>query len=208
MFLSLDGIDGTGKSTQARALAEWLRSLGRAVTECVDPGGTPVGQVIRALILDNKDDIAPACEALLFMSSRAQLVADVIRPALDRGDIVVSDRYVLSTLAYQGHAGGLDVAQLREAGKLATCGLMPDLTLLLDIPIEVAAQRRQGRAADRVERRPPAYHERVRQGFLAEARRDPSIVVLDATGDAETVQAAIRRAVEERFHGLGSGAGA
>lgn len=208
MFLTLDGIDGTGKSTQARALAEWLRSLGRAVAECVDPGGTPVGQLLRAIILDNKSDIAPACEALLFMSSRAQLVERVIRPALDRNEIVVSDRFVLSTLAYQGHAGGLDVEQLREAGKLATGGLLPHLTILLDIPIEIAQQRRSSRDPDRVESRPPAYHERVRQGFLSEARRDASVVVLDATHDLDTVQRAIRRVVQERMHGLGSGAGA
>src|ERR671935_2032681 len=108
LFVSLDGLDGTGKSTQCRLLADWLRGRGYAVTECADPGGTPVGDAIRDLLLDRRREMALPCEALLFMASRAQLTAEVIRPALGAGRAVVSDRYLLANDVYQGHAGGLD----------------------------------------------------------------------------------------------------
>src|SRR5262249_28539762 len=132
-FLSLDGLDGTGKSTQCRLLAGWLRARGHAVTECIDPGGTAIGDVIRGLLLHHKASMSLACEALLFMASRAQLVAEVIRPALDAGRAVVCDRFLLANVVYQGHAGGLDVEQLWSVGRLATGGLEPDLTLVLDL---------------------------------------------------------------------------
>src|SRR5947209_2636738 len=143
LFLSLDGIDGTGKSTQCRLLAEWLREQGHEVVTCVDPGGTPVGQELRQIVLASRHDLTPACEALLFMASRAQLVAEVIRPALDAGKVVVSDRFLLATIVYQGHAGGLDVEQLREAGRLATGGIEPARTIVLDLPAPAAAARRR-----------------------------------------------------------------
>ncbi len=196
MFLSLDGIDGTGKSTQLGLLADWLRGQGHDVVTCVDPGGTPFGQEQRAILLAGKYDLAPACEALLFMASRAQLVAEVICPALDAKKTVLSDRYLLATVCYQGHAGGLEPALLWEAGRLSTGGVMPDLTAVLDLPIERAKARR-GRAADRIERRGDDYHERVRQGFLLEARRAPErIRVVDASGGVDEVQGLIRREVE------------
>jgi dTMP kinase len=180
-FITLDGLDGAGKSTQCRLLVDWLRARGHAVTLCIDPGGTPVGEVIRGLLLDHRRKMSLPCEALLFMASRAQLVASVIRPALDAGQVVVSDRYVLANVVYQGHAGGLDPALLWEIGDLATGGLEPDLTFVLDLPPESARARRT-KPADRLESRDPAYHERVRQGFLLEARRRPErIRVLDAT---------------------------
>jgi len=198
MFLSLDGIDGTGKSTQCRLLADWLRGQGHDVVTCIDPGGTALGQHLRAILQGGGHDPAPACEALLFMASRAQLVAEVIRPALDAGKTVLSDRYLLATVVYQGHAGGLETALLWEAGRLSTGGIMPDLTLVLDLPVAEAKARR-GRAADRIERRPDDYHERVRQGFLAEARLAPDRVhVIDASGDVDEVQALIRREVGRR----------
>src|SRR5262249_29501868 len=130
-FLSLDGIDGTGKSTQARLLADWLRQRGLEVVEAVDPGGTPLGQGLRAILLSSGHALAPACAALLFMASRAQLVAEVIRPALEAGQVVVSDRFVLANIVYQGYGEGLDVEELRRVGELSTGGLMPDLTLIL-----------------------------------------------------------------------------
>jgi dTMP kinase len=195
MFLSLDGIDGTGKSTQCALLAEWLRQTGREVVTCIDPGGTPLGQELRSLILSGKHELAPACEALLFMASRAQLVAEVIRPALDAGKVVLSDRFLLATVVYQGHAGRLDPGMLWEVGKLSSGGLLPDLTVLLDLPIEKAKERR-GRPADNIERRPDEYHRRVREGFLLEARRSPErIRVVDASGPVEEVQARIRQEV-------------
>src|SRR4051812_18910546 len=116
LFLSLDGIDGTGKSTQCRLLADWLRGRGRAVVACVDPGGTPLGQEVRQILLSGRYHPTPACEALLFMASRAQLVDEVIRPALERGEVVVSDRFLLANVVYQGHAGRLDVDLLWQVG--------------------------------------------------------------------------------------------
>ncbi len=201
-FLSLDGIDGTGKSTQCRLLAEWLRGLGHRVVACVDPGGTPLGQQLRDILLHQRGQLDPACEALLFMASRAQLVADVIRPALAAGDVVLSDRYLLANVVYQGHAGGLDVSLLWEAGRLSTGGLEPNLTIVLDLPPKEAAARR-GRPADRLEERPNAYHSRVRRGFLAEAHRRPEKVrVVDARPPVEVVQESIRLAVAPLFEGL------
>src|SRR5579884_2726193 len=152
LFLPLDGLDGTGKSTQCRLLADWLRACGHAVTLCADPGGTPVGQQLRDILLSHRHELALPCEALLFMASRAQLVADVIRPALDAGQVVVSDRFTLANVVYQGHAGGLDPDELAAVGRFAAGGLEPDLTVVLDLPSELAAARR-GRPADRVEAR-------------------------------------------------------
>ncbi|HYT92886.1 MAG TPA: dTMP kinase [Gemmataceae bacterium] len=191
LFLSLDGLDGTGKSTQCRLLAEWLRARGATVTECSDPGGTAIGNVIRSLLLEHRGEMALTCEAFLFMASRAQLTADVIRPALDAGGIVVSDRYSLANVVYQGHAGGLDPEALWTLGRLATDGLEPDLTIVLDLPLEQALRRR-GRPADRVESRAAEYHQRVREGFLTEAGRRPErIRVVDASGPVEVVHAQI-----------------
>jgi dTMP kinase len=195
LFLSLDGIDGTGKSTQCRLLADWLRQRGRQVTLCADPGGTPVGEIIRELLLDRRRQMEMACEALLFMASRAQLTSEVIRPALAAGHVVVCDRYTLANLVYQGHAGGLDLGQLAAAARLATGGLEPDLTLVLDLPVEAALARRAGRA-DRLESRELAFHARVRDGFLREAAAHPErIHVVDAAPAVAEVQERICREV-------------
>src|SRR5438874_2789396 len=172
VFLSLDGLDGSGKSTQCRLLADWLRARGHAVTECADPGGTPIGDTIRGLLLDRRRQLTLPCEAFLFMASRAQLTAEVIRPALDAGHVVVADRYLLANVVYQGHAGGLDPDLLWQIGRLATGGLEPDLTLVLDLPAEIALSRRSG-PPDRMESRDTAYQARVREGFLVEARSKP-----------------------------------
>jgi dTMP kinase len=194
-FISLDGLDGTGKSTQCRLLAEWLRSQGYAVTACVDPGGTTVGQRIRDLLLDQRQEMTVACEALLFMASRAQLTAEIIRPALDAGQVVISDRFVLANVVYQGHAGGLDPNLIWEVGRLATGGLEPDLTLILDLPVEAALVRRK-RSADRFESRNAAYQVRVREGFLTEARRHPERLHVVAADQAiDVVHECIRQEV-------------
>lgn len=186
-FLSLDGLDGTGKSTQCRLLAEWLRARGHTVTECADPGGTALGDVLRGLLLDHRREMTVACEAFLFMASRAQLVAEVIRPALAQGHVVVSDRFLLANVVYQGYAGGLEPSELWQAGSLSTGGLEPDLTLVLDLPADAALARR-GRPADRMEQRDRAYHERVRAGFRTEAERRPqNHRLIDASGSIEAV---------------------
>jgi dTMP kinase len=192
VFLCLDGLDGTGKSTQCRLLADWLRAGGHAVTTCIDPGGTPLGSQLRALVLNHRPDIDRMCEALLFMASRAQLLAEVIRPALKAGQIVISDRFLLANVVYQGHAGGLDVERLWQIGRFAAGDVEPDLTIVLDMPPNQAAQRR-GRPADRIEGRDAEYHERLRQGFLFEAAQRPDrILVVNAAGTIDAVQKAIR----------------
>ncbi len=202
LFLSLDGIDGCGKSTQARLLADWLRIEGHVVTTCRDPGGTALGDQIRRVLLESSQPRSATAEALLFMASRAQLIAEVIRPALERGDVVVSDRYLLATVVYQGHAGGLDPEMLWSVGSMATGGLEPDLTIVLDVPLAVARSRRD-RPPDRMESRGEDYHERVRQGFLSEARRRADqIVVIDGGQPPEVVRDRIaqevRRVLEAR----------
>jgi dTMP kinase len=205
LFIVLDGLDGSGKSTQCRLLAEWLRAKGWEVTPCADPGGTAIGKTIRDLLLGHRGEMAMACEALLFMASRAQLTEEIIRPALARGRVVVSDRYELANLAYQGYAGGLDPEILGQVNRLATGGLHPDLTLILDLPTEMALSRRR-EPADRVESRDTAYHQRVREGFLGEARRRPErIRVLDASLPVPEVH---RRVCEEVARVLAARSGA
>jgi dTMP kinase len=195
-FLSLDGIDGTGKSTQCRLLAEWLRRRGRDVVQCADPGGTAVGTALRDILLHHRGELTPACEAFLFMASRAQLVAEKIRPALESGRAVVCDRFLLANVAYQGYGAGLDVGQLWEIGRLSAGGIEPDLTIVLDLPPEAALKRRS-RAPDRMEKRARDFHERVRQGFLTEARRRPERVrVIDAGPPVEVVHSLICKEVE------------
>jgi dTMP kinase len=195
LFLSLDGIDGTGKSTQCRLLAQWLQQQGHHVVECKDPGGTAIGDIIRSILLDHHHEMTLASEAFLFMASRAQLTAEVIRPALEAGHIVLADRYLLANVVYQGHAGGLDVDLLWNMGRLATDGLEPDLTIVLDLSLEVAQSRRR-RPADRLESRAAAYQAQVREGFLAEARRRPErIHIVDASPSVHAVQQSIQEEV-------------
>ncbi len=193
-FLSLDGLDGTGKSTQCRLLVEWLTAQAVPVTACTDPGGTALGQELRNLLLFGREHrIATTTEAMLFMASRAQLVEEVIRPALARGEVVVSDRFLLANVVYQGHAGGLRPEDLWAVGAVATGGLEPDLTLVFDLPPEAAVARRN-RAADRMEDRGEEFYARVRTGFKYEAGMRPGKYrLIDATPDADAVQRVVRR---------------
>jgi dTMP kinase len=196
MFLSIDGGDGTGKSTQVALVCAWLSEQGRPVVACRDPGSTGLGEAVRELVL-NRHDLAidRRAEMLLYMAARAQLAEQVVRPALEQGRWVVSDRYLLANVVYQGYGGGLDVDTLWAVGRVATGGLMPDLTVVLDLPAEQAAARLDGQP-DRMELQGDAFHARVRQGFLDEAARRPGqIVVVDATGSIDQVQAEIRATV-------------
>jgi len=197
MFLSIDGCDGAGKSTQIERLADWLRQRGRDVLVCRDPGSTALGEAVREILLGRHNmAIDRRSEMLLYMAARAQLVEEVIRPALAAGKTVVADRYLLANVVYQGYAGGLDVETLWQVGRVATGGLMPELTLVLDVPPEVAAARIR-RPPDRMELQGEAFHARVRQGFLTEAaRQGKRIRVLDASGPIDQIQAALRAAVE------------
>lgn len=196
VFLSLDGLDGTGKSTQCRLLVDWLAGQKIPVTACTDPGGTALGQELRKLVLFGREHrIATATEAMLFMASRAQLVDEVIRPALERGEVVVSDRFTLANVVYQGHAGGMDPADLWAVGRVVTGGLEPDLTLVFDVPLEVSLDRRN-RDADRMEDRDREFTQRVQTGFRYEAGRRPDRHrIIDATPDADAVQRVVRREV-------------
>ena len=195
MFFSIDGVDGCGKTTQGALFVAWLRDQGYDVVTCRDPGSTPLGEAVRGLLLDRHDlPIDRRSEMLLYMAARAQLVEEVIRPALARGKTVVSDRYLLANVVYQGHAGGLDVPTLWDVGRVAVAGLVPDLTFVLDISAADAAAR-LNRPLDRMELQGEAFHARVRAGFLAEAARNRErIVVIDAARPIDAVQNALRDA--------------
>lgn len=203
-FLVLDGPDGGGKTTQAARLADWLRSRGFDVVTCRDPGATELGNRLRSILMEHDAvPISMRAEMLLFMASRAQMIEEIIRPALASGHVVICDRFLLATIVYQGHAGGLDPAEVAAVGRSATGGLLPDLTIVLDVPPETA-RRRVGSARDRIEDRPSDYQERVRAGYL-EATKPPRrgksrlypapISLVDATADPDTVFALIRREV-------------
>ena len=197
MFYSFDGIDGGGKSTQLKLFCDWLVERGEQVVTCRDPGSTPLGEAVRELLLNRHDlEIHRRSEMLLYMAARAQLVEQIIHPALDAGKTVVSDRFLLANVVYQGHAGGLDVNELWRIGEVATAGIKPDLTFLLDIDPQ-AASNRIHRAADRMESQGEEFRLRLREGFLKEAARRPDrIRRIDAGRSIEEVQAEIRRAAE------------
>ncbi len=195
LLVVFEGAEGAGKSTQLRLLAEWLGSRGRDVVAVREPGGTVVGDEIRRILLDPTSDIVPRSEALLFMASRAQLVEREIRPAMDAGAIVLLDRFFLSTYAYQGTGRGLPEADLRAANAIATNGLVPDLTILLTMPVADGLARAMARGEhDRMERAELAFHERVARAFELFATREwqeahlecGPIVLVDAVG-SETV---------------------
>jgi dTMP kinase len=198
LLLALEGGEGAGKSTQARLLAIWLREQGFDVVATQEPGATKVGMRLRALLLDTAHaGLSPRAEALMYAADRAEHVTSVIRPALQRGAIVVTDRYVDSSLAYQGAGRRLPVGEVTALNRWATGGVRPDLTILLDLPPEAGLSRRE-RSADRLEAEPTDFHERVRAGFLAQAQADPErYLVLDATRDALDLRAEIQRRVRE-----------
>jgi dTMP kinase len=201
LFLSFEGGEASGKSVQAQRLVEWLNGQGRDVVSVREPGSTPVGERVRDIVLHAQDiPLAPNAQALLYSTARAQLVRDVIRPALAGGKIVVVDRFYDSTLAYQGYGHGADLEQLRAVTAFAVGDTRPDRTFLLDLPVEVAerrqAGRKPGREWDRFEAEARAFHERVRAGYLALARAEPRrFVVIPADRDAGAVAADISREV-------------
>jgi len=203
-FVVIDGPDGAGKSTQAAMLAEHLRARGADVRLVRDPGGTAVGDRIRQVLLDRAHgEMCVECELMLYMASRAQLAAEVIRPALSAGQCVLGDRYVSSTVAYQG-AGGVDAEVVLTAARIAVGPTWPELTVVLDVPSEVGLARAGTRAAhDRMEAKGLAFHQRVRESFLDQARRDPErFAVIDAAGTPDEVQTRLREAIDKWVAGL------
>ncbi len=195
-FITLEGPEGSGKSSQARRLVQQLRRAGRRVIFVHDPGTTSLGKRLRTVLLHERlNVISPMSEALLFISGRMQLVEERILPALEQGAIVVCDRFHDSTMAYQGYGGQLHIAWLDRLGRTAINGLMPDLTILLDLPPTKGLRRVKG-PKDRMERKALAFHRRVRRGFLTLAKREPRrFVVLDATRSADELHHAIVAAV-------------
>jgi dTMP kinase len=195
MFFSFDGIDGAGKSTQVRLFVERLRAGGIDVVECRDPGSTELGERIRGVLLASDSGVAISrrSEMLLYMAARAQLVEEVIRPALAAGKVVVSDRFLLANVVYQGHAGGLDARSIWAVGRVATDGILPDCVFVLDMVPEEADQR-FNRPLDRMEQQGDEYRAKLRAGFLSEAAQsDGRIHVIDASRPVEVVQAEIWR---------------
>jgi dTMP kinase len=188
-FIVFEGGEGAGKSTVLAAVAAHLRAAGRVVVETREPGGTPLGERIRHLILDAGGVDDPLAELLLFEAARAHLVATVIRPALARGEIVLCDRFAASSIAYQSYGRGLPRETVERANDVATGGLAPDLTVLLDVPVEAGLARRAREGdANHFDREAVAFHERVRRGFLELAAASPEAwVVIDASGERQDV---------------------
>ena len=190
MFISFEGIDGVGKSTQIRLAEEYLRGLGRDVLTTFEPGGTELGQEIRNLLLHRKGDVAPRSEALLYAADRAHHVATKIRPALTEGKIVITDRYLDSSVAYQGAGRKLSAEEVRNISVWAVDGLLPDLTILLNLDAAKAAERREttGQEADRLEREKLDFFEAVRSEFLKLAAAEPNrFLVVDAEQTPEEI---------------------
>ncbi|MBT2502959.1 dTMP kinase [Curtobacterium sp. ISL-83] len=198
-FITLEGGDGVGKTTQAAMLETWLTEHGRAVVRTREPGGTDLGLRIREIVLHERGHVSPRAEALLYAADRAHHVETVVRPAVARGDVVLQDRYIDSSVAYQGVGRSLGAEQIRSVSDWAADDLTPDLTILLDLDVTVGRARvaaARGYTFDRLESEAAAFHETVRQAFLEMARVEPDrFLVVDAAAPAEDVQRSIRTAV-------------
>ncbi len=198
LFISLEGGEGAGKSSQAQALKALLEAKGFSVTVTREPAGCPLGQRVRELLSDPSLELNARSELFLFVAARAQHVAEVIRPALERGEVVICDRFDDSSIAYQGYGRGLSLDDVRLANRIATQGLVPDLTVLLDVPVETGLARKQGEnAPDRIGQEGAEFHERVRQGYLAMAGEEPErFLVVDGTIPPEEITRTIWRRLE------------
>jgi dTMP kinase len=196
-LIAFEGIEGAGKSTQLRLLAAALRARGIAAVETREPGGTALGVEVRRILMHLRDTVpTPSAELLLYLADRAQHLAEVIRPAIGRGAVVLTDRFSASTIAYQGYARQLDVEMVTHLDAIVRDGVVPALTVLLDCPVAVGLQRARGN--DRFHREEQEFHERVRAAFLSFAARDPNgYCVIDATRPAEQVQQQVLAAVQE-----------
>lgn len=198
-FITLEGGDGAGKTTQAELLSRWLEEHGRTVVRTREPGGTELGQRIREMVLHERGHVSARAEALLYAADRAHHVETVVRPALARGEVVLQDRYIDSSVAYQGVARGLGAERIRSVSDWAADGLLPDLTVLLDLDVTVGRSRvaaARGDVFDRLESEAASFHETVRRAFLDAADAEPErFLVVDAGQPADTVHRAVRAAV-------------
>ena len=204
LFITFEGPEGSGKTTQIQLLAAWLREQGQTVLATREPGGTVIGDRVRAILLDSDHrEMQAQTEILLFSAARAQIVGQIIRPHLARGGVVLCDRFADSTLAYQGYGRQLDLATLRLITAFATGGLQPDLTFCLDLPVDVGLQRKAAGAGEewnRMEQETLAFHGRVHRGYLTLAQAEPARWrVLDATQPVQALQAAMRAEVAARL---------
>ncbi len=200
IFITVEGAEGSGKSSQIRSLVATLRRVGYLVVLVQDPGSTALGRKLRQFLLHGTQALSPMAEALLFLGGRAQLIEERIAPALARGQVVVCDRFHDSTVAYQGFGGGLDVTWLNQLGRAAIRGVMPQMTILLDVPTATGFARLT-RRLDRMERKARAFHQRVRAGYLALAHREPKrFSVVDASRSPDVVRAELEALVLQRLH--------
>ena len=199
VFITLEGADGCGKSTQAGLLAAAIEATGRETVRLREPGGTKISEKVRAILLDPANaEMVPECELLLYEASRAQLTREVIVPALERGAVVLCDRYYDSTYAYQAGGRELDEGLVRRANELGSCGLAPDRTLVLDLPASVGYARATAGGADRMEAEGLAFQERVRAAYLRLAEEEPGRVrIVDASGERDEVASRIRGALAD-----------
>lgn len=200
LFITLEGGDGSGKTTQMDALASWLEARGRTVVQTREPGGTDLGLEVREIVLHRRGDVAPRAEALLYAADRAHHVVTVVRPALERGDVVLQDRYLDSSVAYQGAGRVLDPVEVRQLSLWATEGLLPDLTVLLDLDPSVGRERLDASRTrfDRLEAAGDDFHRRVREAYLALAAAEPArFLVLDASRPVDELQQSIRDRVSD-----------
>ena len=209
VLITFEGVEGSGKSTQCRLLAQRLASRGVDVVSTSEPDGTALGTAIRTLFEADGPPPMPLTQAFLFMAARHQHVTQVVRPALERGAVVLSDRYTDATMAYQGAGQGLALETVRDLNALATGGVLPDLTLVLDLDPAAGMARIGGRRLDAFERMDLAFHRRVREGYLEIARADKNrVVVLDADRDPDALHADVVRAVDELLARRGGARGA
>ena len=199
MFIVFEGVDGAGKTTQLTQLVRWLEQRDISVVTCKDPGSTALGEQLRSILLGSADTpISMRTEMMMFTTARTQLVDEIVRPALAAGKTVMLDRYIYSTIVYQGHAGNLPTDEIRQVNDIATGGLKPDLTFVIDLPVAVSMQR-LGESLDRMESRGAEYFEKVRSGFIAEFERAPAgIELIDGDRSPEEIQTELQ-AVAERY---------